>query len=136
MVTKLITVEPSRCAGCRYCEMWCSFTHEGVFSTSLSRITVVKDDLTGMDYPIICRFCNPSPYVEACPTNALRRGESGVIVVDESRCTGCGSCVRTCPYGAVKMHSLKAKPLICDLCGSDPVCFKKCPTNALATYPP
>nr|CCE69775.1 TPA: electron transport protein [Pyrococcus abyssi GE5] len=126
-----IEVNVSRCAGCRYCELWCSYSHEGVFSLSLSRITIVKDDLLGMDVPVVCRQCDPAPCMEACPTGAIKR-ENGVLVVSAEECTGCGECVRACPFGAVKLHVRTKVALICDLCGGDPVCIAKCPTNALS----
>ncbi|RLG79461.1 MAG: 4Fe-4S dicluster domain-containing protein [Thermoprotei archaeon] len=136
MAKRLIAVDPSKCSGCRYCELWCSFAHEGVFSPSLSRISVVKDDRMGMDYPVVCRMCSPAPCIKACPHNALVQTEEGIIRVIEERCTGCGRCVKACPFGAVKMHPAKAKPLICDLCGGgEPVCVLKCPTGALRFYP-
>ncbi|MHA1722735.1 MAG: 4Fe-4S dicluster domain-containing protein [Candidatus Baldrarchaeia archaeon] len=133
---KTIVFDPSKCAGCKYCEMWCSFTHEGVFSPLLSRITVVKDDKIGLDYPIVCRGCDPAPCTKVCPSNALTRNEYGAIIVIDENCTGCGRCVEACPFGAIKMHPLKIKPLICDLCGDkEPVCVSKCPTNAIRLYP-
>ena len=135
MVIRYIVVDPSKCTGCRYCEVWCSFVHEGVFSSSLSRITVVKDDVIGLDYPVVCKFCDPALCIESCPSNALIRNENNVIVVIEEKCIGCSTCINVCPYGAIKMHPIKAIPLICDLCGGEPVCISKCPTNALSIHP-
>lgn len=42
MEGKVVLAEPSKCLRCRLCELACSFTHEGVFSPSLSRIRGVK----------------------------------------------------------------------------------------------
>jgi len=132
----MIAADPSKCTGCRYCELWCSFTHEGVFSPSLSRIIVVRDDRIGLDIPITCRMCSPAPCVNACPTGALVKGEDGTISIMEEKCIGCGSCAKACPYGAMRIHPLKAVPLICDLCGGGkPACISKCPTNALKLQP-
>jgi len=130
-----VEVDLTRCSGCRYCELWCSFRHYGVFTPSLSRITVVKDDALGIDYPLLCRFCDPAPCVESCPTNALRKSAVGAFEVDEGKCSRCGECVKACPYGAVKQHPETRVPLICDLCGGNPVCVARCPTSALRTVP-
>lgn len=130
-----IVVDYSKCSGCRYCELWCSFSHEGVFSSSLSRITIVKDDRIGLDYPVVCNQCDPAPCIEACFQNALVRDEHGIIRLIEDKCIGCKLCFDACPYGAVKIHPIKSKPLICDLCDGNPVCISKCPTNALKLYP-
>lgn len=124
-----IRVEAEKCSGCRLCEMACSFSHEGRFSPSLSRVSVIKEDRYGLDYPVYCHQCEACPSIEACPTGALTRRELGVIHVDEA-CTGCGACVDACPYDAVKLNG--SRPLICDLCGGEPACVERCPTEALA----
>ncbi len=134
MVKKLV-VDISRCSGCRYCEMWCSFKHYGVFSTSLSRISIIKDDRLGLDYPSVCMFCDPAPCVDSCSTGALSKSGNGVLRVDEERCISCSACVASCPYGALKLNPITLKPIACDLCGGNPVCVLKCPTGALRTYP-
>jgi len=107
-----------------------------VFSITLSRIIVVKDDKIGLDYPIVCKMCNPAPCIESCPNNALVRGENGIIRVIDTKCTGCGLCAKACPYGAIRLSPKLKRPLICDLCnGDEPICVRKCPTNALRLYP-
>lgn len=130
-----IVADYSKCSGCRYCELWCSFYHEGVFSFSLSRITIVKDDRIGLDYPVVCNQCDPAPCIEACSQNALVRDESGIIRLIEDKCIGCKLCFNACPLGAIKMHPVKLKPLICDLCDGKPVCISRCPTNTLKLFP-
>lgn len=130
-----ISVDISKCSGCRYCELWCSFSHEKVFAASLSRIRVVKDDLIGMDYPIICRQCSEPPCISACSTGALYRDEQGIIRVNKDLCVRCRLCAEACPYGAVSLNLFDGTPLICDLCGGNPVCVRKCPSNALSVYP-
>ena len=130
-----IVVDPSKCSGCRYCELWCSYKHEGVFSTSLSRIRVVKDDIIGLDYPVVCKHCSDAPCIASCQVKALYKDENGLIKLNEEDCIGCGKCVKACPYGAVFYHPMKKTPLICDLCGGDPICVAKCPTNALSIHP-
>jgi Fe-S-cluster-containing hydrogenase component 2 len=124
-----LTVDAEICAGCRCCELACSYRHEGVFSPALSRVSVLKEDRYGMDYPVFCRQCEPCPAVEACPEGALVRSD-GVVRCDEGLCTGCGVCVDVCSYGAVRLDG-SLRPLICDLCGGAPACVDRCPTGAL-----
>ena len=109
--------------------MVCSFHHAAKFSPSLSRVTVTKDDRYGLDYPVMCRQCATCPPMETCPVQAITRTASGVTHADHDACIGCGRCVEECTYGAVKLTA--GKPLICDLCGGDPECVKRCPTGAL-----
>jgi Fe-S-cluster-containing hydrogenase component 2 len=130
-----IVVDPSKCSGCRYCELWCSYAHEKVFSTSLSRIRVVKDDLLGMDFPIVCQRCEEVACVLACPAGALHLDSEGIVRLEKEKCLKCGACSDACPYDAVFQSPVDGSPLICDLCGGDVTCVAKCPTNALSLYP-
>ena len=125
-----ILVDAERCAGCRLCEMVCSFHHEAKFSPGLSRVRVIKEDKHGFDYPVLCHQCDPCPSTAACPTGALTMRE-GVVHLNEEACTGCGACVEACVFDAVKLDE-SLKPLICDLCGGEPACVERCPTDALA----
>lgn len=130
-----VVVDPLKCSGCRYCELWCSYVHEKVFSPSLSRIQVIKDDLIGMDFPIVCQRCEQVTCVSACPTGALYIGNSGAIRLEKEKCSKCGTCSEVCPYGAVFRDPRDGSPLICDLCSGAAICVVKCPTNALSLYP-
>ena len=91
---KRILVEPSSCAGCRICELACSFRHNGVFSPSLSRVTVLKVDKYGLDLPLFCRQCDRCHPIEACPTEAL--------ICD--LCDGSPACVERCPTQAISFE--------------------------------
>jgi len=118
---------------CRRCEMMCSFSHENAFGSSISRITVMKEDIFGFDLPIVCWHCNPCNAMENCSAEALEKKKNGLIFVNEEKCAGCGKCIETCKIGAVKLHPEKKTPLICDQCDGKPQCVEKCPTKAL-TY--
>ena len=108
--------------------MVCSFQKSGKFSPSISRVSVLKDDRYGLDYPIMCRQCDECPPLENCPVDALFLS-NGVIEVYDDTCIGCGKCVELCKYDAVKLYQGKA--IICDQCNGEPACVNRCPTNAL-----
>jgi NADPH-dependent glutamate synthase beta subunit-like oxidoreductase/NAD-dependent dihydropyrimidine dehydrogenase PreA subunit len=44
--------------------------------------------------------------VKSCPFGALSMGDDGLPVVHEDICTGCGTCVRTCPKGIIALTSV------------------------------
>lgn len=51
---------------------------------------------------IMCDSCR-----DGCPESAIRMtpvvGGPATPAVDESRCSGCGACVRSCPAGAIQI---------------------------------
>ncbi len=53
--------------------------------------------------------------------------------VDETRCAVCLTCVRSCPYGAMRVDEEKRKavsqPEVCQRCG---ICVGECPARAIA----
>ena len=50
--------------------------------------------------PRLCMQCEDSPCTSVCPVGATYRTAEGIVLVDASRCIGCGYCVLACPYGA------------------------------------
>jgi dihydroorotate dehydrogenase subfamily 1 len=51
-------------------------------------------------------------------------------VISEEKCTLCGLCVRSCPYGALTMGDRKVL-LEIDMCQSCGLCYSVCPFNAI-----
>jgi ferredoxin len=49
-----------------------------------------------------CPENHPCPGVRACPVGALYQEGFSAPAVDVKTCTGCGLCVRICPYGAIR----------------------------------
>ena len=48
----------------------------------------------------LCRGCKKCAVAESCPTKAVSV-VNGKAIIDTSKCTSCGVCVGTCPFGAV-----------------------------------
>lgn len=132
MAHKRLHVFPDRCTGCCACEVACVARHEGVFGRAAARIRVVKREPIGLDHPNVCRLCIHPPCVKACPVGALGKDEgTGAVILAEETCIGCGACVEACPFGAADLHPQTGLALICDLCGGDPACVKRCATKAI-----
>jgi electron transfer flavoprotein alpha subunit len=52
-----------------------------------------------------------------------------MITINKDTCTGCGLCVKVCPFGAMKLVDEKAESTdACTLCGA---CVKVCPVGAI-----
>lgn len=128
---KFIISDPDRCTECRVCELVCSLSKDGAFNPKISRIRTVKIE-PWIDMALVCRFCEDSACVRSCPRKALRQNEmEGLIVVDETRCDGCGWRINACNFGALALNPLKKAVVVCDLCGGDPLCVKCCIAEAL-----
>ncbi len=52
-----------------------------------------------------CRFgcMGMGDCVKSCPFGAIRIGDNGVPVVDPARCTGCGKCTKACPKRIISL---------------------------------
>ena len=51
------------------------------------------------------------------------------ILIDNELCTGCGSCVESCPYGGIEIIDNRAVMIDkCNLCGA---CIEACPVEAI-----
>jgi Fe-S-cluster-containing hydrogenase component 2 len=132
MSVRRILVREDLCSGCRACEVACVAEHEGSFGTAAARIHVTKIEPLGVDHPQVCRLCAHAPCVDACPVEALYRdGASGAILLVSADCLGCSACADACPFGVATLHPETGLALICDLCGGDPACVKRCATGAI-----
>ena len=94
--------------------------------------------------PRLCMQCDNPPCVAVCPVSATYKTGDGVVLVDQSRCIGCGYCVVACPYGARYLtpageHAPNDTPGIADKCtwcyhrisrGAKPACVEVCPVGA------
>ncbi|RLG46378.1 MAG: 4Fe-4S dicluster domain-containing protein [Thermoproteota archaeon] len=130
----MLIADYERCTGCRACEAACSFKHFGEFNPRRSRITVVRDPLRGVNFPVFCLQCEDAPCVESCPTGALQKRD-GLVELNHDLCIGCKTCVAVCPFGGVVVDPATSKPIKCDLCGGDPECVKFCTPGVLKYVP-
>lgn len=102
--TDVLLIDEKLCVGCDNCEKACADTHDG-----LSRL----DREAGRTYahlhvPTSCRHCEHPHCMADCPPNAIHRGPTGEVYIDDS-CIGCGNCQRNCPYGVIRMDKVPPK---------------------------
>ena len=84
-------------------------------------------------FPRICNHCLNPACVASCPSGALyKRGEDGIVLVDQKKCRAWRSCVSACPYKKTYFNWFTGKSEKCILCfprietGQAPACFHSC----------
>jgi len=139
---KKVYIKEEVCIGCHLCEVYCQLQHarskdlikafKGESPRPLSRLRV--EERGAVAFSVRCQHCDEAPCVYACLTGALIHDPaSGVVKVDEERCTGCWTCILVCPFGAIRRDTRQSKTVKCDLCEGEnvPVCVANCPNEAL-----
>lgn len=83
--------------------------------------------------PRICNHCANPACVAACPSEALyKRGEDGIVLLNQERCRAWRFCVSSCPYKKSYFNWASGKSEKCILCyprlesGQAPACFHSC----------
>jgi nitrate reductase / nitrite oxidoreductase, beta subunit len=91
------------------------------------------DRLVFFYLPRICNHCANPSCVASCPSGALyKRGEDGIVLVNQNVCRGWRFCVTACPYKKVYYNWKSGKSEKCILCfprletGQPPACFHSC----------
>jgi anaerobic dimethyl sulfoxide reductase subunit B len=133
---------PARCIQCYACEVACKQWH-GIKAGTI-KLRRVEEKTTG-NFPdvkrvfrsISCLHCIKPRCIEACPQGAItKREDDGIVIADETKCSGCQSCFEACPVHAPQFREdgIMQK---CDMCleqiekGEEPFCAASCPTKAL-----
>lgn len=86
--------------------------------------------------PKLCRMCEHPPCREVCPTGATYLTRDGFVLIDNSRCAGCSSCMEACPHSARFLDPRTSTAAKCTWCyprvqkGLLPVCVDVCPVGA------
>ena len=119
-------VDTTRCIGCGSCVRACAAENdvpEGFCRTWVERyeideahrvhvdspkgaidgfsknLVVTEPVAKGFFVPKLCNHCRASACTQVCPVGASFHSPDGVVLIDRSRCVGCGYCVQACPYG-------------------------------------
>lgn len=83
--------------------------------------------------PRICNHCLNPACVASCPSGALyKRGEDGIVLLDQNVCRAWRYCISACPYKKTYFNWSTGKSEKCILCfprvetGQAPACFHSC----------
>ncbi len=152
MGKKTFLIDVDKCTGCSLCIIACKDEHVGssyspwtkpqpdtghfwidVHSMERGRIPRVR-----MTYlPLLCQHCANAPCIKACPEDAIKRRDDGLVWIDPEVCTGCGLCKEACPYDVIYMNGELDIAQKCTGCahrvdeGTLPRCAEICPHDAI-----
>jgi Fe-S-cluster-containing dehydrogenase component len=157
-----LVIDLDTCVGCHACVANCKEWNTGGYPAPLTdqapygagvdgawlnRVhTYEVTDACGertIHFPKSCLHCEEPLCVTVCPTGAsYKRAADGIVLVDESRCMGCGLCAWACAYGAREMDMGVGVMKKCTLCVDRiynetldpadrvPACVAACPAGA------
>ncbi len=129
------------CVGCGGCTVACQIHNElpeAVRFRKVDQFEVKKGDIT-VDVWLshLCMHCSNPTCLSVCPAGAYTKRPDGIVVLDRSKCTGCGLCVGACPFNAVTLLKTDGKAAKCNLCvelldmGKKPACVDGCTVRCL-----
>jgi tetrathionate reductase subunit B len=131
-------IDIQRCIDCRACLVACRAENEVEIPNT--RIWVrdlgvngVFPALSHSFVPYNCMHCDEPPCVEVCTSGATYKDpESGLVLVDQEACIGCGFCIEACPYDARYRNNTLGVVDKCNACvqrvevGQQPACVATC----------
>jgi heterodisulfide reductase subunit A len=93
----------------------------------------------------VCGTCRGPADITECTTQAAAAASRAAIpmakgyvqaealtsVVDETKCTGCGTCIQVCPYGALRKNEKGVAEVIVAACKGCGCCGATCPECAI-----
>jgi heterodisulfide reductase subunit A len=122
-----------------------SYDGLGFFLESHPKLKPVETNTAGVYLAGVCQGPKDIPYSVGMGSGAAAKvlglfakdrleSDPQIAVVDARRCVGCGKCIRTCPFGAIKETVLRGEnkaevvETVCQGCG---VCTSTCPQGAV-----
>ena len=146
----IVIADPTKCVGCRRCELACTEFNDGKASPTMARIKVNRNLNfgakgisggqrgqgnwgNGLVVQDLCKQCpHPVPCANACPNDAIVvKPPTHARVVDPKKCIGCKICQRACPWEMMSFDSDAKQATKCFLCDGNPKCVEACPAEAL-----
>lgn len=119
------------CCGCQSCAAACTYGH--FVQSLLAHSTLGK----AADLPLHCVHCDQPACAAACPNDAMKKMEDGLVLRSHFKCIGCSSCTLACPFGVEHTYLTRKIVPKCDLCidrlaeGEIPRCVQTCTSGAL-----
>ena len=121
MKIEAIKIDHEACWGCKTSEVACK--QENRVADGVKLISVQENGPDLIDgqldfafYVSVCRHCDDPACIEACPEEAIGQRDDGLVIMDDTLCTGCQACIDVCPYDAIAFDDDKGITQKCNLC--------------------
>lgn len=131
-----MVVDLRRCIGCQACTVACGTENRtpfGKYRTVVSHYELGEGESARRAVlPRLCNHCENPPCIPVCPVGATYQRADGIVLVDNTRCVGCGYCVQACPYDARFINEEFGTADKCTFCvhrveaGLLPACVETC----------
>jgi tetrathionate reductase subunit B len=151
---KVFVIDIGKCNGCYCCQISCKDEHvandwtpyakpqpeTGQFWLKQNEFIKGTVPKVKMHYrPVLCMHCDDAPCMTACQVkDAIYKREDGLVIIDPVKCTGCKSCVDSCPYKVIYFNEDLNIAQKCTGCAhlldkgwKETRCSDACPTEAL-----
>jgi DMSO reductase iron-sulfur subunit len=148
-MTYAFSLDASACSGCKACQEACKDKNrlsEGVLWRRVIEVTggewwttggAWETNIFAYSLSLSCNHCTHPKCAGVCPTEAFTVRPDGIVLLDPSKCMGCGYCNWACPYGAPQYDRTQGVMTKCDFCydnldaGLPPTCVTACPLRVL-----
>ncbi len=128
-MARMLVIDLDACEACERCGVRCGDAADS--SAHLGAIAL-RERAT---YAVVCRRCEEPSCIDACPFDALRRSEKGVLERLALRCVSCKLCVHSCPFGTIYPDMVPFYSVPCAAClesgDGPPPCAGTCDRGAI-----
>lgn len=111
--------------------MACVNHHRESLFDFLPAINVYRDETGLFFSPNVCSQCISEFCIDVCPTGSLQRDEDGIVRWNKKTCIYCKQCVMACEYESIHFSDKEKEIVKCDTCDGEFSCVKICPYGAL-----
>src|SRR5574342_592263 len=137
------------CSGCKACQAACKDKNNLPVGVLWRRVIEVSggtwqktgaawtNTVFAYNLSMSCNHCVHPKCAGVCPVEAYHVHENGVVVLDTTKCVGCGYCAWACPYGAPQYNAEAGHMTKCNFCFDNleqrlpPACVAACPLRVL-----
>ncbi|HET9911231.1 MAG TPA: DmsC/YnfH family molybdoenzyme membrane anchor subunit [Anaerolineales bacterium] len=152
-MTYAFTFDATFCSGCKACQAACKDKNNLPLGVLWRRVIEVSggtwqrngeawnNTVFAYNLSIACNHCIHPKCAGICPTGAYDIREDGIVLLDTTKCIGCGYCAWGCPYGAPQYNPGTGTMSKCNFCvdnieqGLPPACVAACPMRVLDYRP-